>query len=159
MNKLLLLLAVAASLAAPLTAEEMKPADHGFFAPDAIVWGPAPPVLPAGAKVAVLKGDPGQEGIFVMRAWLPAGYQIMPHWHPAFENVTVISGEGHLGMGDTFDKTQGQVLPAGSFAYMAPQTHHYFWTETETVLQLHGMGPWQLYYLNPADDPRNQPAM
>jgi hypothetical protein len=27
--------------------------------PDAIQWGPAPTILPAGAKVAVLEGDPG----------------------------------------------------------------------------------------------------
>jgi hypothetical protein len=160
MNKLLLLLAVAASLAAPVTADEMmKPADHAFFAPDEIVWGPAAPALPAGAKMAVLKGDPTQEGIVVLRAWFPAGYQIMPHWHPASEHVTVISGEAHVGMGDAFDKTMGYVVPAAGFAYLAPLIHHYFWVDTETVIQVEGMGPFQLYYLNPADDPRNQPAM
>lgn len=160
MSKLLLLvLAALASLATPVAAhEEMKAPDHGLFGPDDIQWSSAPAALPAGAKIAVLKGDPTQEGIFVMRLWVPAGYQIMPHWHPAYENVTVISGEAHLGMGDSFDKTKGSVLPAGGFGYMAPQTRHYFWAEVETVVQIHAMGPWQLYYVNPADDPRNAPA-
>jgi hypothetical protein len=104
--------------------------------------------------MAVLKGDPSKEGQFVIRLWVPAGYRIMPHWHPAFEHVTVISGEANLGMGDTFDKTRGHKVAAGGFGYMAPTQHHFFWTDVDSVLQLHGFGPWQLYYVNPQDDPR-----
>lgn len=153
--KTALMLGLAALCAAPaLAAEATMPADHGFFAPADIKWGDGPPSIPAGAKMAVLKGDPTKEGIFVIRLKAPAGYKIMPHWHPAFENITVISGEASLGMGDTFDKTKGHKLAAGGFGFMAPQTHHYFWVDQETVIQLHGFGPWQLYYLNPADDPR-----
>ena len=133
----------------------MMPAEHMMMAPGDITWVPAPPVLPPGAKVAVLKGDPSQETMFVMRAWMPAGYYIAPHWHPSFENVTVISGEANFGMGDTCDKSKGHKIPAGGFASMPPQVHHCFWTEQETILQLNGMGPQQFYYLNPADDPRN----
>ncbi|MGH9464090.1 MAG: cupin domain-containing protein [Thermoanaerobaculia bacterium] len=134
--------------------EAAMPPDHGMIAPEDIQWQAGPPALPAGAKIAVLEGSPAQEGLFTMRAWAPAGYQIPPHWHAAFEHVTVISGTAGLGMGDVFDKAAGQTLPAGGFAYMAPGKHHFFWAESEVVIQIHAMGPWQLYYVNPADDPR-----
>jgi len=128
------------------------------FAPGDIKWVDAPPILPAGAKMAALKGDPSKEGIFVLRLKVPADYKIMPHWHPAYENVTVISGTANIGMGDVFDKTKGVKIPTGGFGYLAPQMHHYSWADGETVIQLHGMGPWQLYYLNPDDDPRKMTA-
>jgi hypothetical protein len=134
------------------------PPDHGIFAPADIQWGDAPPLLLPGAKMAVLKGDPGKEGIFVLRLSVPAGYKIMPHWHPAFENVTVISGEANIGMGSVFDKSKGHSIPAGGFGYLAPQMHHFFFANEPTVIQLHGMGPWQLYYINPDDDPRKMSA-
>ena len=168
----LLLLTAAALFAAPVLAAdhhtEAKPAEpamaaaekpmaagHKMVAPGDIDWKPAPASVPAGAKMAVLRGDPSQESNFVIRLWAPAGYLIPPHWHPAFENVTVISGEANFGIGDTVDKSKGMKVVTGGFATMPPQTHHYFWTDQETVLQLHGTGPWQLYYVNPADDPRN----
>ena len=129
-------------------------ADHGMIAPAEIEWVAGPASLPSGARMAVLEGDPSKEGIFTMRLSVPAGFKISPHWHAAFEHVTVISGGFGLGAGDTFDKSKGRVLPAGGFAYMAPGMRHFAWTDSETVLQLHGMGPWQIYYVNPADDPR-----
>ena len=145
-----------AALAAAAGAQEKAamPADHGVFAPADIQWQAAPPVLPAGGKIAVLEGDPTKEGIFTMRLSAPAGYRIAPHWHAAFEHVTVITGTVGLGMGDVFDKAKGHTLPPGGFAYMAPGSHHFFWTESDAVIQVHAMGPWQLYYVNPADDPR-----
>lgn len=138
-----------------MAAGGMEMAAHTMMAPADIAWMPAPPVLPPGAKIAVLKGDPTQETMFVMRAWMPAGYRIPPHWHPSFENVTVISGEANFAMGDDCDKSKGHKLPPGGFASMPAQAHHCFWTDKETILQLHGLGPQQFYYLNPADDPRN----
>ena len=152
-----LLVATLMVAAVPAAAVEGS-ADHGILAPGDINWADAPSILPPGAKMAVLRGDPGQEGMFVLRLKVPADYRIMPHWHPAYENVTVISGEANIGMGDTFDKTKGHKIPAGGFGYLAPQMHHYFWADTETTLQLHGIGPWQLYYLNADDDPRGKPA-
>jgi hypothetical protein len=151
------LFAVAASNAFAAETNAMPP-DHGIFAPGDIKWTDAPPILPAGAKMATLKGDPSKEGIFVLRLKVPADYKIMPHWHPAYENVTVISGAANIGMGDVFDKTKGVKIPTGGFGYLAPQMHHFFWADGETVIQLHGMGPWQLYYLNPDDDPRKMAA-
>jgi hypothetical protein len=145
---------VAASLGALEQKPVMKAPDHGVFAPADMQWGDAPPVLPPGAKAAVLEGDPTQEGLFTMRLKAPDGYKIPPHWHAAFEHVTVISGTVRIGMGEKFDESKMETIPAGGFGYMAPGMRHYAMTKGETVLQIHAMGPWQLYYVNPADDPR-----
>ncbi len=159
-SMLLVITALIAVTVSDATGDEknVMPPDHGIFAPGDIKWVDAAPILPSGAKMAVLKGDPSKEGIFVLRLKVPAGYRIMPHWHPAYENVTVISGEANIGMGEVFDKTKGVKIPAGGFGYLAPQMHHFFWADGETVIQLHGMGPWQLYYLNRDDDPRRMEA-
>jgi len=31
--------------------------------------------------------------------------------------------------------------------------NHYAWTDGETVVQVHGQGPFAITYVNPADDP------
>jgi Domain of unknown function (DUF4437) len=139
--------------AAPTLAET---ADHGIFPPSAIAWKDGPPSLAAGAKFALLEGDPSKEGLFTMRLWLPDGFRIMPHWHPAVEHVTVVSGTFHVGMGDTFEADKAGALPTGTFAFLAPKMHHFAWAEGDTVIQLHGVGPWQINYLDPANDPRNK---
>ncbi len=128
--------------------------EHTMFAPDAIAWKPAPPSIPAGAQLAVLDGDPSKPGLFTARFKFPANYKIPPHWHPADEHVTVISGTLAMGMGDTLDESKTQDLSAGGFAVMPAKMHHYAFTKSETILQIHGMGPWGINYINPADDPR-----
>ena len=136
-----------------------RPADtapaHVVVTPMEIEWTNGPASLPAGAQAAVIEGDPKQPSLFTMRLKLPANYKIPPHWHPADEHVTVMSGTFNMGMGDQFDQTKGKALPTGSFAVMPATVHHFAWTSEETILQLHGMGPWAINYLNPADDPRN----
>lgn len=146
--------AVAALIAGSEQSTEMKPAEHGLFTPTAIEWKDGPPSLPPGAKVAVLEGPPSKEGPVTFRLWMPDGYKVMPHWHPAVEHITVISGTFNLGMGDQFDKAKGNALPAGGFAFMPPKMNHFAWTSGETVIQIHALGPWQINYVNPADDPR-----
>jgi hypothetical protein len=127
---------------------------HNVFTPDQVNWGPVPPVLAAGAQLAVLEGDPtAASGDFTVRLKMPDGYRIPPHWHPKRENVTVISGSFKVGMGDKFDASQMALFPAGSFAYMEPSMHHYAMAVGETVVQIHGMSPLQVIYVNPADDP------
>jgi quercetin dioxygenase-like cupin family protein len=122
--------------------------------PDQVTWAPAPPSLPAGAKVAVLDGDPKQAGPFTMRISLPNGYRIAPHTHPAVERVTVIDGTFQLGMGDKFDEAALKSLPAGAFVSMQPGTRHFVRAKGKTVVQVNATGPWKLNYVNPADDPR-----
>ena len=39
-------------------------------------WGAAPPMLPAGAQIAVLAGDPTKAGPYTVRLKFPANYDI-----------------------------------------------------------------------------------
>ena len=121
-----------------------------------IQWKDGPASLPAGAKIAVLEGDPSKEGFFTMRLLLPDGFKIPPHWHPKVEHVTVISGTFNVGMGDKFDQTATREMPAGTFGFWPAEMKHFAWAKGETVLQLHGTGPWMITYVNPSDDPRKK---
>jgi len=116
-------------------------------------WGPAPPVLPAGAQFVVLSGDPAGKGMVTVRMKLPAGYVIPPHWHPTDEHVTVISGSLALGMGDKVDHKASKTLTAGGYGVAAANMHHFAWTKAGAVVQVNLMGPFAITYVNPADDP------
>jgi ketosteroid isomerase-like protein/quercetin dioxygenase-like cupin family protein len=128
-------------------------AQHVMLAPSALKWGDPPPSLPVGARAAVVGGDPTQAQQFVVRLQVPAGYRIPPHWHPTAENVTVLAGTVSLGMGDTFDEGALQDLPAGGFGTIPAEMHHFFMAKTPATIQVHGMGPFVVNYVNPADDP------
>ena len=128
----------------------------GLFTPTEIQWKEGPASLPKGAKMMILEGDPAQEGMFTMRLWFPDGFEVAPHWHTQVEHVTVISGVLNFGMGERFDRAATREMPAGSFGYWPIGMRHFAWAKGETVLQLHGRGPWTITYVNPADDPRNQ---
>jgi quercetin dioxygenase-like cupin family protein len=84
---------------------------------------------------------------------MPSGYKIAPHWHPQRENVTVLSGTLKVGMGDQFDESKMGSFPAGSFAYLDPEMHHYAVSSGDTVIQIHGNAPLQINYVNASDDP------
>jgi hypothetical protein len=127
---------------------------QSFINPEDMKWGDAPPSLPKGAKLAVLSGDPGKAGPFVMRLMAPAGYNIPPHWHSQNENLTIISGALYLGMGDTSDQVQAHALNTGGFHYLPANAHHYAFTKVPTVVQIHGQGPFDINYVNPQDDPQ-----
>jgi mannose-6-phosphate isomerase-like protein (cupin superfamily) len=129
---------------------------HVMLPPDEVKWVDAPPSLPRGAKVAVIEGKPADAGPFTMRLKFPAGYKVPAHSHPAIEHVTVLSGALHFGMGDKFDATKTKPMPSGSFIVMPIGTNHFGETKEETVLQLHGIGPWDVKYANPEDDPRKR---
>jgi hypothetical protein len=93
---------------------------------------------------------------FTFRVKLPADYKIPAHWHPAIAHVTVISRTFHMGIGDKLDPTKTKALSGGSVAIMQPKTNHFGWTKEETVVQVHGVGPWGITYVDPADDPRKK---
>ena len=124
--------------------------------PDALKWRDGPASLPAGSKFAVLEGDPSKSGPFVFRVKVPDGYKIPLHTHPKPERVTVISGVFHLGMGNAFDRSKTEALPAGAYGTWPPGMKHFVWVEGETVVQFHGDGPWVIDYVNPEDDPRKK---
>ena len=124
------------------------------FTPDGIQFGPAPSFVPAGAQLAVLEGNPlGSSGDYTVRLKMPDGYRFPPHYHPKRENVTVISGTFKVGMGDQFVESAMSSFPAGSFAYLDPDMHHFAEASGEVIVQIHGEAPLQINYVNPKDDP------
>ena len=141
-------------LSAPGSAQQTP---HVMVLPEQIVWGPASPKLPAGARMAVILGDPAKPGeLYVFRAKLPDGYMVAPHTHPMDEHVTVIAGVMMLGFGEHRDEERMNELPAGSFVTLPTGVPHYNRMRGETILQFHGIGPYDIDYLNPADDPRRR---
>ena len=127
-----------------------------MVAPGAVTWGDAPPSLPPGARMAVVSGDPTQAQPFVIRAQMPAGYRIAPHWHPTDEHLTVLSGTVSMGMGETFDRSAMKDLSVGGYAAVPAEMRHFFMAKTAATIQVHGMGPFAVNYVNPADDPSKQ---
>jgi cupin len=130
--------------------------------PDALQWGD--PVLPGssipafekGAKVAVLQGVPGQGGPVVVRLKFPANFVIAPHWHTTDEIITVLAGTLHAGMGDQLDREKSLAFPTGAFVVMPAKHHHFAWTQEETMVEIHANNPFDIVYVNPADDPRKR---
>jgi anti-sigma factor ChrR (cupin superfamily) len=121
--------------------------------PDQLQWMPAPSVLPKGAQLSVLSGDPGKAGPFTIRLKAPAGYKIPAHNHPTAERVTVISGDFHFGMGDKLDDAKAEKLGSGGFVDLPAKMNHYAFMSTETMVQIDSEGPFAITYVNPADDP------
>ena len=136
---------------------QAKPAgDMGLYPAAEIEWSDGPPSLQQGTRMAVLEGDPAKEGMFTMRLQFPDGFVVNPHYHSQIEHVTVIAGTLYFGMGGKFDRAKTRPMPAGSFGFWPIGMRHFAYTQGETVLQLHGKGPWTITYVNPADDPRGR---
>jgi hypothetical protein len=127
--------------------------DHVMVSPPELRWADAPS-LPPGAKVSLIEGQLDQPVPFTLRLQYPADYQLPAHRHPAIEHVTVLSGAINMGVGDTLDKTRTTAMPTGSIMIVQPGTSHFLWTAEEATVQVHGMGPFAITYVNPADDPR-----
>ena len=131
---------------------------HVLVLPDNATWGPASPKLPPGAQFARVVGDPSKPGEpYVFRAKLPDGYSVPPHWHPMDENVTVIKGVFRVGFGTRVDPADMRDLPAGSYTLLPKDVPHYNIMRGETILQFHGIGPYDITYVNPADAPSARP--
>ena len=118
-------------------------------------WADAP-MLEKGAKVAVLAGDPGQAGVFMLYLKFPPNFKVAPHSHPFTEVVTVIKGKVGNGLGETFAPEKGELLETGSSFTLPADTAHYLWNEHEAVILLTATGPFGVTYVNPSEDPRNK---
>jgi quercetin dioxygenase-like cupin family protein len=127
---------------------------HIIVPADKVQWGPAPPFLPAGAQIAVLQGNPSEKGAVTLRLRLPANYNIPAHWHSMDETVTVLSGAFHVGMGDKLDRQASQTLEPGGFVSLSATMRHFAWTAKPTVVQVNLQGPFDIFYVNPADNPQ-----
>jgi hypothetical protein len=135
--------------------QEAKSA-HIILSEPQFTWGDGPPSLPKGGMMAVLSGDPTKPTPYTVRAKLPAGYTIPPHWHPTDENITVLAGTVAFGMGEKIVTAEMKDVPVGGYAQMPATMRHYFMAKTAAVIQVHGMGPLVVNYVNPADDPRER---
>jgi quercetin dioxygenase-like cupin family protein len=143
--KRLVLVGIVALLAGSAVHTEARPA---------LTWGPAPPSLPKGAKLAVVSGDPGQAGPFVIQLKFPPGYAVPPHRHPTDEHVTVVHGALTLGMGPVMDEGRRTVLGRGDSVVALANMNHYASTTQGATVQISARGPFQITYVNPTDDPR-----
>jgi quercetin dioxygenase-like cupin family protein len=123
---------------------------HSIVKPDGLKWGP----FIGPSQMALVAGDPSQPGPFVVRIKSPAGTMIAAHWHPTNENLTVVEGKFAIGMGDAFDAGKLTVMESGDFIQMPAKMHHFAKAITDTVVQAHGIGPFAVTFVNPADDPR-----
>jgi hypothetical protein len=128
-----------------------KAGEHIMLDPSELTWNDLPS-LP-GVKVAVIQGPLNQPVPIMFRLKFPANFKIMPHWHPGIEHITIISGTLHMGIGSAFDQLKTRALTTGAVSIMQPGTHHFVWTNEETIGQVHSIGPWSVNYVNPADDP------
>ncbi|MDQ3023732.1 MAG: cupin domain-containing protein [bacterium] len=155
-NKLMVVGLIVASLTIGLslsygeTEAASNPAGIQTFSPDQLTWNPAPAPLPPGAFGAVMEGDPGKPGPFTLRFRLPAHYKVPPHWHTGTEHATVIEGDFLLGIGSSGAEENMECFGPGSFVIMQPRNAHYAMAGDEgCIIQLHGIGPWDIHFVNP----------
>jgi ChrR-like protein with cupin domain len=118
--------------------------------PDKIKWVQFAPSIEYGS-VHGNCDKPGAPCVFQLR--FAEGGKIPPHWHPVDENVTVISGTFMAGMGDSSDESKMMTLPVGTYVFMPRTMHHFAGTHGGATVQVHGVGPFKINYVNPADDP------
>lgn len=129
---------------------------HTVVAAEDIKFGPAPPSLPPGAQAAVLLGSPAKEGPFVIRLRFPAGFVVPPHRHSKDEFVTVMAGRFGIGTGEKVDRASVRGLEPASFVHLPGGMAHYAIADVETIVQINGVGPFDVVYVDPKDDPRNR---
>ena len=140
----------AANADAPSAPASKMTASASQSAQQSVEWGPAPAVLPPGAQIAVLQGDPGSTEEFTIRLKFPNGYKIPPHTHPTTENITVLSGTFLAGMGTQFDESALEGFGKDGFLSVPADHAHYAMARGETVIQLHAIGPFAINYVNQA---------
>ena len=122
--------------------------------PDQIKWSPSPSI-PKGGQVAVVYGDPRKAAPYITRVKRPADYRILPHTHPEERVYTVISGTFYIGFGEKFDPMELKAFSAGSAFVVPANASHFHWMKSgEAVVQISGVGPSGIEYVDHADDPR-----
>jgi quercetin dioxygenase-like cupin family protein len=146
---------LASLIASPASSAEHVMTGHVSILPSELKWSDAPSVAP-GAEIAVLEGDLKTAAPFTFRLKLPAKARIGVHTHPVVERVTVMSGTFYLGIGDKFDPAKARGYAPGGITIMPVGMPMFVFVKEETVVQIHGTGPWGISFLNPADDPRSK---
>lgn len=138
------LLLVSASMGfaqAPADGESMRATDG-----EGLQFEPIqPPGFDAGMSIAAIHGDPSvPDEPYVIRLSFEDGYRFPAHYHPRTENLTVLSGTFLLAMGTDEDDAKLQEYQPGDFLFIPAEHPHYGGAEGETVIQLHGVGPFDI---------------
>jgi hypothetical protein len=148
-------LAILGGAALAQTTTKIAPEHHSVM-PEQVKWGPPPPGLPPALEAAVIDGDPTQAAFYVVRLRLPDGAQLKPHWHSRDEHITVISGHFLMGMGESWNPSQMRDLPPGGYSSLPATQKHFAQARGQTIVQVDGMGPFDIHYVTPSDDPRSK---
>jgi mannose-6-phosphate isomerase-like protein (cupin superfamily) len=134
----------------PAAAAKPKSAEAFIGTPDKTKWSQFAP----GIQLGGIYGNCDKVGApCVFQLKLDDGAKFPPHWHPVDENVTVLSGTFLAGMGDKYDESKMVTLTAGSYVFMPRRMHHFAGAKGATTVQVHGVGPFKMMYVNPEDDP------
>jgi hypothetical protein len=97
-----------------------------------------------GVERAILYGDPTVAGApFAFRLRITGAFEMGPHTHPVPEHMTVLAGRFFVGVGDVVDRAQAVEYGPGSYVVVDAGVPAYMWSEGETIVQVHGVGPLQ----------------
>jgi len=140
-------------LTLPAVWTEAQAGGHISLVPSELKWNDVPALGP-GVKIAILEGDLKAAGPLMMRIKLPPNAKVAPHTHPSLEHVTVLSGTFYLGIGEKVDTSKARAYPAGGVVVIPQGMPMFaFAKDKETIIQVHGIGPWATNYLKPAGAP------
>jgi quercetin dioxygenase-like cupin family protein len=160
-NRILAMCAGAIGLAAGATGlysqEKKESGDaHKIVHYGDLKWAP----IIKGCEIATVAGDPSAEGgSFVIRFKCADGAKVPAHWHPADEYLTVLKGAFLVGTGDAYDESKLQTMNVGNFILMPKEMRHFAMNKGETIVQIHGTGPFKVNWVNPAEvQPPDAPA-
>lgn len=103
-----------------------------------------------GQWVEKVWGDPDKPGVpFVIRIHNDAGYVVFPHTHLIDENITVVQGSWSLGTGTRFNRAVLEPMELGTFGIVPKKMAHFALSKTETIVQVHGIGPFSSELVDP----------
>jgi quercetin dioxygenase-like cupin family protein len=157
-KRLCLVATALAVLAAASYSQEKKASDsaHKIVRSGDLKWTP----IIKGCEIAVVDGNPDTEGQpFVVRFHCADGAKTPPHWHPTDENITTLKGAFLVGMGDKFDESKLKAMNPGNFMVMPKEMRHFGMAKGDLVLQIHGIGPFKVNWVNPSEvQPPDAPA-
>ena len=154
MKRLMFLALSTLVFAAPAVAKHKAAPAKAKAAPAELKWMDAPPMLPPGAQMAVVSGNPMAAGKFTIQLKMPSNYSVPAHWHPTDEKVTLVSGKLAYGMSDRVDKANAQALAEGASVTMKAKMHHWVSTGDGATVEVSAMGPFKITYVDPSTDPR-----
>jgi hypothetical protein len=115
---------------------------------DSMKWGPCPPVLPNGCEMAVLEGSPKEEILFTARFRTTIPFELKPHSHPRNERVTILEGKIGVGFGDAMNRKAVTWFGPGDYYVNAKGAHHFVVADGPALLQITGIGPWKMNFLD-----------